>query len=242
MKISHIYQLLDELAPFETQEAWDNSGLLVGSMQSEFDSVVVAVDLDAKMVQNAAPKTLFITHHPLIFKGLKQLDFSRYPSSILHGLCAKECSLIALHTNADLAFLNKFVLSEVLGVKNFTQNGFLLEWELEKPRNFDDFAREVKSNLNLTTLRAVKANEEVRKIAFCTGSGADLLNFTEADCFLTGDLRYHTAVEARENGVSLIDITHYSSEVHFAKFLVNFLQKNSILAIIGDFADPFRFY
>ncbi len=242
MKISEIYSVLDEIAPFSTQEDWDNSGLLVGRMDGECERVVTALDISLQMAQNAAPRTLFVTHHPLIFRGLKRLDTARYPASIIAALLRRECSLIALHTNADRAFLNAFVLREVLGVAEFSQNGFLLEWQLPAPRDFDEFARWVAARLGLRTLRAVKSRPDVRKIAFCTGSGADLLGETDAECLLTGDLRYHTAVEARENGVNLIDITHFSSEVFFAESLAKILQKKSILAIIGDFADPFTIY
>ena len=67
MKISEIYAILDSIAPFELQESWDNSGLIVGSMDDEFGDIVLSLDLDSHIVAKAGPKTLFITHHPLIF-------------------------------------------------------------------------------------------------------------------------------------------------------------------------------
>ena len=69
MKISEIYAILDSIAPFDLQESWDNSGLIIGSMSDEFDSIALSLDLDSSLIARAKPRTLFITHHPLIFKG-----------------------------------------------------------------------------------------------------------------------------------------------------------------------------
>ena len=71
MKISEIYAILDEIAPFCDQESWDNSGLILGDFKSECERIYLSLDLDSALVENAKPNSLFITHHPLIFKGLK---------------------------------------------------------------------------------------------------------------------------------------------------------------------------
>ena len=83
MKIAEIYKNLDEICPFASQESWDNSGLQVGSFDSEFERIYLSLDLDSELLQNVLPNSLIITHHPLIFKGLKSLDYSLYPSSLI---------------------------------------------------------------------------------------------------------------------------------------------------------------
>jgi len=76
MKIADIYKQLDTISPFELQERWDNSGLIVGDMEREVKYITVALDIDEDMLNSAKENTLFIVHHPLIFSGLKELDFS----------------------------------------------------------------------------------------------------------------------------------------------------------------------
>ena len=78
MKIEDIYNYLNELSPFELQEKWDNSGLLVGNFEDEFENLYLSMDLDLDLVENLKPNSLVITHHPLIFSGLKRLNYDTY--------------------------------------------------------------------------------------------------------------------------------------------------------------------
>ena len=70
MKISEIYAFLDSLSPFALQEKWDNSGLNIGSMDSQVEQIYIALDVDSHMLESVKPNSLVITHHPLIFGGL----------------------------------------------------------------------------------------------------------------------------------------------------------------------------
>ena len=83
MKLQEIYIHLDEISPFELQEKWDNSGLIVGDMSREVSQIVVSLDVDSEMIENAKEGTLFVVHHPLIFGKLTQLDFAKYPSNLI---------------------------------------------------------------------------------------------------------------------------------------------------------------
>ena len=89
MRLSEIYAYLDALSPFSSQASWDNSGLLVGTMSDEIESIYVSLDCDSSLVDSLAEHSLLITHHPLIFSGLKQLRFDKYPSNILQKLISK---------------------------------------------------------------------------------------------------------------------------------------------------------
>ena len=240
MKISEIYNVLNSIAPFELQESWDNSGLIVGSMSDEFNSITLSLDLDSSLVARATPGTLFITHHPLIFKGLKRLDGSKYPANLIKAMIKKDISLIAMHTNYDKVVLNKFVLSEILGYKNYEEVGeFVLKFEVNK--SFEEFANQIKSRLNLSTLRVVKSSEFIKTAALCTGSGSELIGSFEVDCFLSGDFKYHTALEAYENSLSLIDINHFESEQYFGESLALNLQKFGLFATITNSINPFEY-
>ena len=89
MKISEVYAFLDELSPFELQESWDNSGLLLGDFNQDVQKIVLSIDVDESLIEEMEPDTLLITHHPLIFGGLKQLEFSKYPANLINKMIKK---------------------------------------------------------------------------------------------------------------------------------------------------------
>lgn len=239
MKIAEIYKILDEIAPFEAQESWDNSGLLLGNMDDEFDKIYASIDLDSNLIQKIEKNSLVITHHPLIFKGLKSLNPSVYPSNLIYEIIKKDIKLISMHTNFDKFVLNQFVASEILGYKITEIRDFLVFFEVNKI--FDEFAKEIKQKLKISNLRVVKASEFIKIATLCTGSGADLLGSFKSDCFLTGDLKYHSALESLENKISLIDINHFESEAYFGQSLAKNLQKYNLNIIITNSINPFLY-
>lgn len=239
MKIAEIYQILDEVAPFEAQESWDNSGLLLGNMDDEFDKIYASIDLDSNLIQKIEKNSLVITHHPLIFKGLKSLNPSIYPSNLIYEIIKKDIKLISMHTNFDKFVLNKFVASEILGYEITEIRDFLVFFEVNK--SFDEFAKEIKQKLKISNLRVVKAGEFIKTATLCTGSGADLLGSFKSDCFLTGDIKYHSALESLENKISLIDINHFESEAYFGQSLAKNLQKYNLNIIITNSINPFLY-
>lgn len=240
MKISEIYKFLDEIAPFASQESWDNSRLLVGSEDSEFKRVYLSLDIDSDMIDKALPNSLIIAHHPLIFKGLKSLNFSRYPSNIIAKMIQKNISLISMHTNFDKYVLNEYFVSEVLGLKITQKDEFLAYADVDM--SFDELVKFVKSKMELENVRCVRSKERIKSVAVCTGSGGDLINLVKADVFLTGDLKYHQALEAKENMLNLIDIGHYESERYFGASLAKYLQNFKIEVIISNSKNPFTYY
>ena len=241
MKIGEIYKILDEISPFASQEEWDNSGLLVGSFEASAERVYLSLDVDDELLDEAQPNSLIITHHPLIFKGLKSLNLDKYPSSLIAKMMAKNLSLIAMHTNYDLSHLNEYVLSEILGFTPKERDGFLLYADVNL--SFDELCVSVKDKFKLEILRVVKAqkNECIGRLAFCTGSGGDLIGEVRADVFLTGDIKYHQALEAAHNNLNLIDIGHFESERYFGESLAKYLQNLAIPTIISNSKNPFSY-
>lgn len=239
MKIAEIYQILDEVAPFEAQESWDNSGLLLGNMDDKFDKIYASIDLDSNLIQKIEKNSLVITHHPLIFKGLKSLNPSVYPSNLIYEIIKKDIKLISMHTNFDKFVLNKFVANEILGYEITEIHDFLVFFEVNK--SFDEFAKEIKQKLKISNLRVVKAGEFIKTATLCTGSGVDLLGSFKSDCFLTGDIKYHSALESLENKISLIDINHFESEAYFGQSLAKNLQKYNLNIIITNSINPFLY-
>jgi dinuclear metal center YbgI/SA1388 family protein len=237
VKIYEIYKILDEIAPFELQESWDNSDLIIGSFYDEFSKIYLSLDVDSELVEQLENNSLLITHHPLIFKGLKQINFDKYPSNIIKKLIQKEIKLISMHTNYDKAHLNRYVAEEILGFEDIECEEFVCYFEVND--TFANFSKVVKERLKLPAQKIVKGKDFIKRAALTTGSGAELLGGIKAECFLTGDIKYHQAYEAMENGLSMMEINHYESEIYFAESLSKNLKNFNIQAIIANSKNPF---
>ncbi len=244
MKISDIYSFLDELSPFSLQEKWDNSGLLVGSMSDEIENVYIAMDLDLDLVKTLKNNSLVITHHPLIFSGLKKINYDTYATKILKELIKKDICLISMHTNIDKTHLNRFVVEDILEFKIKNSQEFIAYCDVNM--SFKELEKYVCEKLDLKLTKSVKCSDFIKDIAVVTGSAMSLLDEVKADCFLTGDIKYHDAMEAKARGVSLIDIRHYESENYFSVLLEGllkeYLKKNELKAIISASQNPFKFF
>jgi dinuclear metal center YbgI/SA1388 family protein len=239
MKILEIYNYLDELSPFELQESWDNSNLLVGDFSHDIDKIALSIDVDEELIESLDDNTLLITHHPIIFGGLKQLNFSKYPANLIQKMVKKNISNISMHTNFDKTHLNNYVAKEVLGYKILKKDGFVIYLEVNE--SFDLFSRKVASAFGLQNIKCVRCSDMVEIAALTTGSGCSLLKSIEADCFLTGDIKYHDAMEAKSINMSLIDIQHYESERFFAQILSKHLKILGLEVIIATSKNPFTY-
>jgi len=243
MKIKEIYNYLDEISPFSYQEKWDNSGLIVGSMDDEFENVYISLDLDIDFLKNVKENALVITHHPLIFKGLKTINDNTYSTKLLKILIKRDIKLISLHTNIDKTHLNKYVMKDILGFEIQNEDEFLLTAKVNM--SFEEFKKVVKQKLNLQFSKSVNCHENISTFSLCTGSGMSLIDEVKTQCFLTGDIKYHDAMEAKLRGISLIDIGHWESEKYFSPMvnvlLKEYLKINKINAIMGENKNPFDY-
>lgn len=241
MKLSEIYSFLDALSPFQTQANWDNSGLLLGDFENEIKTIYLSLDLDENLIENAEKNSLFITHHPLIFNGLKDLAGQNYPRKFIKKMLEKNLSLICMHTNYDLSHLNAYFIEEILRLKIARSEGFLAFVEAEF--EFKKLCEFIKKRLEIPFLRTSFAGKKnIKTLAICTGSGGDLIDKINADCFLSGDFKYHQALEAASNGLSLIDIGHFESENCFATSLGRNLQNLPLKVIICVSKNPFQYF
>jgi putative NIF3 family GTP cyclohydrolase 1 type 2 len=111
--------------------------------------------------------------------------------------------------------------------------------------SFKELQKILKNKLNLKTLKITNSKKYINSISLTTGSGMSLLSSINSDCFLTGDIKYHEAMEAKSLGISLIDIGHYESEQHFCSLLDSLIEKylktNDKKAIMLESKNPFEY-
>jgi len=243
MKIKDIYSYLDSLSPFILQEKWDNSGLIVGNMDDRFDEIYISLDLDLDMIRKVKKNSLIITHHQLIFSPLRTINNDSYATKILKKLIKKNIALISMHTNIDKTHLNSYVGCDILGLDFKKADDFILKADINL--SFKSFTKLLKDKLDLKTLKITNKKKMIKSISLTTGSGMSLLPNIETDCFITGDIKYHEAMEAKARDICLIDIGHYESEIHFVTLLDELLNKylktNEKKAIILKSNNPFSY-
>lgn len=237
MRLLEIYERLNELSPFELQESWDNSGLLIGSMSDEVDTILLSIDLDEELIETTEAGTLFIVHHPLIFGKLTALDFDTYPANLIQKMILKKQKLIAMHTNFDQTHLNRYVAQEVLGLEVELQDGYLAYATVDT--TLDALCSKIKADLQLQTVKVVEGEKAIKRVALCTGAGASMIGEVKADLFLTGDIKYHDAMMAKSLNLSMIDIGHFESERYFSEVLSRQLKDWPISVIISSSKNPF---
>ena len=238
MKIRTIYDILDDISSFDLQEEWDNSGLNVGDFNQDIKKIYISLDLDEKVVDLMEENSLVITHHPLIFKSIKKIIPDRFSTKLLLKMIKKNISLIAMHTNFDKTHLNEYFATKVLQFEGISED-FIFYADVDM--SFDELVDYVKKRMNLNFLRVVKTKDKIKKVAITTGAGMSLLDLVRADCFLTGDIKYHEAMDAKVRGISLIDITHYHSEKYFVDCLYEILDGRIDIELVKiNSDDPFN--
>ncbi|MFA5904089.1 MAG: Nif3-like dinuclear metal center hexameric protein [Desulfobacula sp.] len=233
IKIKDILLLLNEIAPFNLSEDWDNSGLQVGRMNGEVKKALIGLDVSLPLINYAANENvdLIITHHPLMFHSEKSIDFDRMPGKAIE-IAAKNCiNIISLHTNIDKAKggLNDYFAS-VIGIKKKApfltgpsvdgsdagETGIGRFGHLKKKTKLKELANQIKKKLSQPYLRVTgDINMIVETVVICTGSGGslieDFLN-SGAEVFITGDVKYHDARRVEEHSKGMIDVGHFASE------------------------------
>ena len=153
MKISEIISLIEEVAPISLQEEYDNAGMQVGNKENEATGALLCIDVTEDIVDEAIQKglNLIISHHPLLFKGLKNITGKNYIERVVIKAIKNDISIYAAHTNLDNAQGGvNYKIAEKLNLKNVQilspQNGKLLKLVVFVPLLAVDKVREAMLN------------------------------------------------------------------------------------------------
>jgi len=121
MKIKNITDYLEQMAPLEFQESYDNSGLLIGNQKNEVTKALISLDVTDKVLEEAIKKKcdLIISHHPLIFKEIKRLNGGKYVEDLVIKAIKNNIAIYAIHTNLDNVSPGvNGALAQKIGLKN----------------------------------------------------------------------------------------------------------------------------
>jgi dinuclear metal center YbgI/SA1388 family protein len=228
-----IYDLIQAVAPFESQADFDNAGLLIGGMDQEVKCILLALDTSPRVVAEAIAKgaQLLITHHPLMFHGIKEIRDEVYEGTLLTEIIRARLSIISAHTNLDQSAMGAGALiADALLLDNIhaAADKYLFLGELDKPQTAQALGRRISSVLDHTVICYGSLEKVIHTLAIAGGAydeGYLAAKAAGADALLTGEVRHHNAVAASETGFVIYAGGHYQTEVRMMHRLCGYLQK-----------------
>ncbi|MEW6350350.1 MAG: Nif3-like dinuclear metal center hexameric protein [Thermodesulfobacteriota bacterium] len=229
--LSRIIEMADELFPFSLAEPWDNSGLQIGDPDKLVQRLAVSLDPTPHTLAFAQTMQcqLLITHHPVLIQPVSRIVKGDYVGRIVMAAATSGVDVLALHTNLDAApgGLND-ALAHMLGLEEVVtpeSAPCARLGHLPEPLPIEALAEKVRDDLHVDRVTIVHSSDRSHTVqsVFCvSGSGMSYLREAlnmRADVIVTGDVRYHSAVEARDMGIAVIDAGHYGLEQHAVELL-----------------------
>ena len=216
MKIKDITNYLETLAPLSLQESYDNAGLITGNKDTEIIGVLITLDTIPEVVDEAVQKNanLIISHHPIIFKGLKKITGSNYVENTIIKAVKNNIAIYAIHTNFDNVINGvNSILCKKLNLKNCKP---LLPGENQLRK--------------LVTFIPKEHLENVSKAIFSAGAG-HIGNYSGCG-FNTEGTGSFRAGENTNPFVGKKGEIHYENEIRFETIFPYFLQNNVLKALL----------
>ena len=241
MRANQVIAKLEELSPVSYASDWDNVGLLVGRRDKDVESVFIALDATVDVIEDAISKNadMLITHHPMIFKGIKNVRSDDFIGKRVISLIKADIAYYAMHTNFDVMGMADAVADELSLQKSsvlkktyeddISSEGLGRFGMLKRQMTLRECAEYVKSTFHIPGVRVFGDLEaDVLTAAICPGSGGsmidDALNFAP-DVYITGDIDHHEGIDAVARGMNVIDAGHYGLEKIFVPYMKEYIER-----------------
>ncbi|MGN1267372.1 MAG: Nif3-like dinuclear metal center hexameric protein [Dorea sp.] len=240
-----IMELIERYYPQSYAMEWDNVGLLAGRDDKEVKIIYIAVDATDDVVDAAVlcGADMLVTHHPLIFSGMKKINNQDFIGKRLLKLIRNDISYYAMHTNYDVMGmsdlsgkkmnLGNVEVLEITGESEAGPEGIGRIAELAKEKTLREYAEFVKEAFLLEHVKVFgNLDRAVKKIAISPGSGKSMIGIAlkkNADVLVTGDIGHHEGIDAVAQGLALIDAGHYGIEHIFMEDMKRYLS-----SVVGD--------
>lgn len=221
MTVGDVLRWLDGIAPFATQESFDNAGLIVGDPAAEVRRVLFAVDATLPVVREAADwgAELIVAHHPLLFGGTSAIRYDEPEGKIVAALAAGRLNLIAAHTNLDRApggTGDSLAAALRLGeIAPAGEDPYLRVGRLAQPVTALDFLNTVDSALGARARLYGDASRPVLRIAVGAGACGEryaLAAQNGAEAFVVGEIKHHQLLASLALGLPVLEAGHYETE------------------------------
>lgn len=240
IRVKDICRAIEDFAPLALQESYDNAGLQVGNPDSLVSAVLLCLDVTEETVSEAKARScnLIVSHHPLIFRGLKSLTGADQTQRIVIEALKEGIAIYSAHTNLDSAEEGvSYEMAHMLGLRNLQVLlpsatpgiGLGITGHCTNPVPQLEFLRKVKDTFGVKALRySAQTNHLViKKVALCGGSGASFISEAirlGADAYISGDFKYHDYTTYGLD-ILLADIGHHESELCSRRILSRIIRE-----------------
>lgn len=228
MTVRDIANAIEEFAPLRLQEDYDNAGLQVGDPMASVNAVMLCLDVTMEVLAEARKRQcdMIVSHHPLIFRGLKSLTGADETQRIVIEAMRSGVAIYSAHTNLDSAWNGvSHEMAHMLGMTGLqvlipngedARTGLGVIGDVN-PTPTLEFLRKVKDKFGVKALRYSSQSKAivVKRVALCGGAGASFIRdamAAGADIYVTGDVKYHDFA-SYGNDMVIADIGHYESEL-----------------------------
>ena len=222
MTVKQLYQILNEKIPPSLSCDWDNDGLMCcPDGNREVRRILITLDVTEAAVVEAAKGEYdaILSHHPLIFKGIKALNDGNPVAAKAMTLIREGIGVLSFHTRLDaVAGGVNDILAALLGLENvqpFGEEGIGRVGDLPESVSAEAFAATVKQALRAPFVLLGDAGLPVKRVAVLGGNGGDDVDGAQAagaDTYVSGELKYHSLTDAPEGGINLIEAGHFFTE------------------------------
>lgn len=236
MKCNSIIEILSSLSPEEYALQWDNTGLQAGHADGEVKKILVTLDCDEAAIEEAihSGADLIVSHHPLIFGGVKKISDDSLTGRRLLLLIENHIACYSMHTNFDI----KGGMAELAAGLLSMENPQVLEpqgngeglgrWAVFPKDTLAGWVKRVKAVFGLPFVTVFgELDREVSRVAVAPGSGKEAA-FVAAelglDLIITGDVGHHTGTDVNALGCAVIDAGHYGIEHIFVRFIGDYIK------------------
>lgn len=223
MKVHDIESFLFEKFPAENAMSYDNVGLIAGDRNKDVSAIVISLDLTQKAIEAAKANgaNLIITHHPIIFGGIKRLTMDDFVGRTLVSIVKPGISVIACHTNLDCTEnFGNLAIADVLGAQEPEQLPNVscgIVYELEESIALGEYCHEVVEKLNTSGVITLNnPSNRVSKVFIQGGAfdedSIDSLIENGVDTVVSGEIKHHICVGLEQMGINSIIAGHSATE------------------------------
>ena len=243
MECKKVIEILEKQSPKSYACDWDNVGLLVGREDKEIQKIYIALDATDEAIEEAIANgaDMLLTHHPMIFKGMKRVTQEDFIGRRIIRLIQNDISYYAMHTNfdvmgmADLAAdylgISDTRVLEITSVSETGEEGIGRYGSLKKEMTVRECCEEVKQAFSLENVKVFGDLErKVKTAAISPGSGRSVIsNALQAgvDVLITGDIDHHEGIDAVAQKLTVIDAGHYGVEHIFIPYMEQYLKRET---------------
>ena len=242
--VNKIINIIEKFAPLELAEEWDNTGWQINLGIKEVNNVMVCLSVTPQIIEQAINNNcgLIISHHPLIFNGIKKILNENVLNKLIISCIQNNIQVYSAHTNLDCTQggVND-ILCEKLGlIYKENLNKFVKLTHLPEKMTVESFILKLKISLNAPKIKLINPQniQEIKTVAICSGSGSEFINevMGKADAYITGDIKYHSALEVRD--LVVIDAGHFETEKIILQTLKNLLHTEVPDVVTGKETEP----